>query len=71
MNTLRITPENRAQYENTELKFSGRIEIASGMGTVRFTSLSSTLSIVAEAGSGIKAGKVLRLNVRSKVALTG
>ena len=56
MKVLRITAENRNQYENTSVKFKGKIEIANGLGLVSFISLEASYSIIAEAGSGIKAG---------------
>ena len=56
MDILKITPENRAQYENTAVAFAGRIELAPRMGLLSFVSISATLSIVAEAGTGIEAG---------------
>ena len=44
MSTLRITAENRKQYENTAVKFDGQIEIESGLGWVSFVSLYAKFS---------------------------
>ena len=55
-NVLRITKENRAEYEGKEVRFEGSIEIAANLGTVSFLSLIATGFINALSGSGIEAG---------------
>jgi len=56
MKILKITAENRGQYENTVIDFAGKIEIDANLGWVKFASIKARFSIVALSGSGIEVG---------------
>ena len=56
MISIKITAENRAEFENKEIVVDGNIEIGASLGLLKFVSLKVSGSIVARDGSGIEAG---------------
>ena len=60
MDILKITKENRSQYENTDLVHNGHVEIDIDLKIVSFISMSVTGYILAKAGSSIKAGEDIK-----------
>jgi len=56
MNILKITKENRAQYENTEIVFDGHVELEADLGWFVTKSIKAKGYIFGSAGTGIVAG---------------